>query len=98
MRLHPCRERMFALGLGCVKNAKALERDRRSYSSKIVLGLKLASAFNFDDELKNVILVVFRSFGFFTQPGVKGRPRELTGDGRFISLRQTSGRLIERSR
>lgn len=94
MRLHRCGERMFALGLV----AKTLERDRRRYSSKIVLGLKLASAFNFDHELKNVILVVFRSFGFFIQPGVKGRPRELTGDGRFISLRQASGRLIERSR
>jgi hypothetical protein len=48
------------MGLGCGKNAKTLERDRRSYPSKTVLWPKRASAFNIDDELKNVILVVFR--------------------------------------
>lgn len=46
------------------ETARTLECDRRNYSSKPVLGLKLASAFNFDDELKNVILVEFRSFAF----------------------------------
>src|SRR5262245_51108008 len=51
------------------ENAKVLERDRRSYSSKTVLALKLASAFNSEDELKNVILVVFRSFAFLHSQG-----------------------------
>jgi hypothetical protein len=46
------------------ENTKTLERDRKSYSSETVLTLKLASAFNLDDELKNVILVVFQSFAF----------------------------------
>jgi hypothetical protein len=55
------------------ENAKTLERDRRSYSSKTVLALKLANAFNLDDELKNVILVVFRSFAFLHSQGHKRR-------------------------
>jgi hypothetical protein len=55
------------------ENAKTLERDRRSYSSKTVLALKLANAFNLDDELTNVILVVFRSFAFLHSQGHKRR-------------------------
>jgi hypothetical protein len=56
---------MSALGLGCVKNAKALERDRRTYSSMTVPALKLASAFNLEDELKNVILSCFDLSRFY---------------------------------
>lgn len=65
---------MSALGLGC-ENARTLERDRRSYSSKPVLRLKLAKAFNFEDELKNAILVEFRSFAFSHSQGHE-RPLE----------------------
>jgi hypothetical protein len=40
--------------------------------SKTIVALKLATAFNLDDELKNVILVVFRSFGVFTHGVIPG--------------------------
>ena len=53
------------------ENATPLKRDRRSYSSTTVLARKLASAFNLDDELKNVILVVLRSFAFSHSQGPK---------------------------
>jgi len=36
-----------------------LEGDRRNYSSKTVLALKIASAFTSESELKNVILAAF---------------------------------------
>ena len=46
------------------ENAKTPGSDRRSYSSTIILALKLASAFHLESELKNRILAVFRSFEF----------------------------------
>ena len=46
------------------ENAKPLKDDRRSYSSKTASGHQLAIAFNFNIELKNVILVAFRTFAF----------------------------------
>jgi hypothetical protein len=46
------------------ENAKTLNRDRRSYSSKGALGLQFASAFNLEIELKNIILVAFLLFAF----------------------------------
>lgn len=55
-----------------------LERDRRSHSSKTIVALKLATAFNLDDELKNVILVVFRSFAFLHSQG-HSRPGRVSG-------------------
>jgi hypothetical protein len=48
------------------ENAKALNRDRRSYSSKTALGLQFENAFNLEIELKNVILVAFRFLSFYT--------------------------------
>ena len=44
------------------KNAKTLNRDRRNYSSKTALVAQLASEFNLEVELKNIILVAFRFF------------------------------------
>jgi hypothetical protein len=38
------------------ENAKTLNRDRRSYSSKTVLVAQSASGFNLEIELKNIIL------------------------------------------
>jgi hypothetical protein len=38
------------------ENAKTLNRDRRSYSSKTVLVAQQASGFNLEIELKNIIL------------------------------------------
>ena len=57
-----------SVGSWVCENAETFERDRRSYSSKADSALKLASAF-LDDQLKNVILVVFRSFAFLHSQG-----------------------------
>jgi hypothetical protein len=51
------------------ENAKTLNRDRRSYSSKTALGLQFASAFNLEIKLENVILVAFRLFAFLHSQG-----------------------------
>jgi hypothetical protein len=55
---------VFGLGSWLCENAKTLNRDRRSHSSKAASGLQFASAFNLEIELKNVILVAFRLFAF----------------------------------
>jgi hypothetical protein len=46
------------------ENAKTLNRDRTSYSFEIVLGAQIASPFNFENELENIILVALRVFEF----------------------------------
>ena len=51
------------------KNAKTLNRDRRNYSSKTALVAQLASEFNLEVELKNIILVAFRFFEFLHSQG-----------------------------
>jgi hypothetical protein len=51
------------------KNAKTLNRDRRNYSSKAPLVAQLASEFNLEVELKNIILVAFRFFEFLHSQG-----------------------------
>jgi hypothetical protein len=53
-----------AVGSWLCENAKTLNRDRRSYSSKTALVAQLASEFNLKVELKNIILVTFRFFEF----------------------------------
>ena len=53
------------------ENAKTLNDDRRIYSSKTVLGLQRAIAFNSKIKLKNTILVVFRFFAFLHSQGQK---------------------------
>jgi hypothetical protein len=55
------------------KNAKTLNRDRRNYSSKTALVAQLASEFNLEVELKNIILVAFRFFEFLHSQGQKAR-------------------------
>jgi hypothetical protein len=55
------------------KNAKTLNRDRRNYSSKTALVAQLASEFNLEVELKNIILVAFRFFEFLHSQGQKRR-------------------------
>ena len=62
------------VGSWLCKNAKTLNRDRRSCSSKTALVLQLASEFNLEAELKNIILVAFRFFEFLHSQG-----REPTG-------------------
>ena len=46
------------------KNAKAINRDRTSYSFKTVSCAHIGSAFNFEIEIKNIILVALRTFEF----------------------------------
>ena len=41
------------------ENARTFGGDRTRYSFKTVLAVKLASAFNLENELKNVILAMF---------------------------------------
>jgi hypothetical protein len=57
------------LGSWLCKNAKTLNRDRRSYSSKTALVAQLASEFNLEVELKNIILIAFRFFEFLHSQG-----------------------------
>ena len=59
----------FRFGSWPCKNAKALNRYRRSYSSKTVSGIQFESAFDLEIELKNVILVAFRFFVFLHSQG-----------------------------
>jgi hypothetical protein len=58
------------------KNAKTLNRDRRSYSSETALVAQLASEFNLEVELENIILVAFRFFKFLHSQGQKQASRE----------------------
>ena len=55
------------------KNAKTLNRDRRSYSSKTALVVQLASEFNLEVELKNIILVALRFFEFLHSQSQKAK-------------------------
>ncbi len=50
-----------------------------SYSSKTASGHQLAIAFNFNIELKNVILVAFRTFAFLHSQGQKRKSRPCRG-------------------
>src|SRR5262245_56171740 len=53
------------------ENAKTLNRDRTSYSFECVLGAHIASPFNFEIELENIILVALRVFEFSHRLGPK---------------------------
>jgi hypothetical protein len=89
-----CRSVRF--GSWLCENAKTLDGNRRSYASKTVLVLKLESALNSKDELKNVILAAFRSFAFLHSQG-HSRPTLVTSpagqcllfpEGDLIAVRQ----------
>jgi hypothetical protein len=62
-RVHVCN------GSWLCENAKTLNRDRRSYSSKTVLVAQQASGFNLEIELKNIILRRVSIFGFLHSQG-----------------------------
>ena len=51
------------------ENAKTLNRDRRSYSSKTVFVAQRASGFNLEIELKNIILRRASIFEFLHSQG-----------------------------
>jgi len=61
----------FEVGCGSwlCENAKTLNRDRRSYSSKTVLVAQQASGFNLEIELKNIILRRVSIFEFLHSQG-----------------------------
>jgi hypothetical protein len=54
----------FRNGSRPCENAKAINRDRTSYSFKTVSCAHIASAFNFEIEIKNIVLVALRTFEF----------------------------------
>jgi hypothetical protein len=53
-----------AMGPGCVKRAKTLDRDRTSHSFNAALGVHTASPFKLEIEFMNIILVQLRVFEF----------------------------------
>lgn len=59
----------FRLGSWLCKNAKTIESDRTTYSSKTTSALKRANAFKFEGELKNAILAACRSLAFLHSQG-----------------------------
>jgi hypothetical protein len=61
--------RHVRFGSWLCKNAKMLNRDRRSYSSKAALVTQLAGEFDLEIKLKNIILVTFRFFEFLHSQG-----------------------------
>ncbi|WBL80737.1 hypothetical protein I3J27_10045 [Bradyrhizobium xenonodulans] len=62
-------KRDVAFGSWLCENGKTVESDRTSYSSEADLTLMLASDFKLDDELKNMILAVFRLLAFLHSQG-----------------------------
>jgi hypothetical protein len=63
----------FRNGSWSCENAKTLKRDRRSYSSKTALVAQRASGFNFEIELKNIILRRVSIFEFLHSQGQSRR-------------------------
>jgi hypothetical protein len=57
------------------ENAKTLNRDGRSYSSKTVLVAQRTSGFNLEVELKNIILRRVSIFEFLHSQGQKAKFR-----------------------
>ena len=57
---------LVRLGSWLCENAKTLNRDRRTYSSKTILVTQRASEFNLEIELKISFFVAFRFLSFHT--------------------------------
>ena len=71
------------------ENAKRFDGDRRSYSSKTVVTVKLASELNFKNELKNVLLAASVCRGRTTTRG-KSTSEQLIGT--TVAARSLRGR------
>jgi hypothetical protein len=67
------------------ENAKTLNRDRRSYSSKTVLVGQQASGFNLEIELKNIILRRVSIFEFLHSQGQIEKFGRSTGKSDLLS-------------
>ena len=68
-----------SFGSWLCENAKTLNRDRRSYSSKTVLVAQRASGFNLEIELKNIILRRVSIFEFSRSQGQTQKSECTTG-------------------
>jgi hypothetical protein len=68
-----------SVGSWLCENAKTLNRDRRSYSSKTVLVAQQASGFNLEIELKNIILRRVSIFEFLHSQGQSRKLARLSG-------------------
>jgi len=66
--------------------SKAINRDRTSYSFKTVSCAHIASAFNFEIEIKNIILVALRIFEFSHS---LGHSRSVRANARSNHVRHT---------
>src|SRR6516162_10009623 len=66
---------MVCSGSRPCENAKAINRDRTTYSFKIVSRAHIARAFNFEIERKNIVLVALRTFEFSHRLGHERRFR-----------------------
>jgi hypothetical protein len=76
----PCfRSTNVGLGSWLCENAKALNRDRRSYSFNTVLVAQSASGLNLEIELKNIILRRVSIFEFLHSQGHSRRGRGNVG-------------------
>jgi hypothetical protein len=71
------------------ENAKPLNRDRRSYSSKTVSVAQRASGFKLEIELKNIILRRVSIFEFLHSQGQR-RPSGAADLGLFTPQQRTS--------
>src|SRR6266404_2865299 len=71
--------RYFRIGSWLCENAKTLNRNRRSYSSKTVLVAQRASGFDLEIELKNIILRRVSIFEFSHSQGQTQKSECATG-------------------
>ena len=78
-RLPAVRLPTVRFGSWLCENAKTLNRDRRSYSSKTVLVAQRASGFNLEIELKNIILRRVSNFEFLHSQGQTQKSGRATG-------------------
>jgi hypothetical protein len=69
--IQPSEDGHVRFGSWLCENAKTLNRDRRSYSSKTVSVAQRASGFNLEIELKNIILRRVSIFEFLHSQGQK---------------------------
>ena len=83
------------------ENAKAVNRDRTTYSVQIAFGAHIAMAFNFEVKRKNIILVPLRTFEFSHRLGPErtlSRPAAKTGGKAEPSPPRTTSRLAKGDR
>jgi hypothetical protein len=86
--------RNVCCGSWLCENAKTLNPDRRTCSSKTVLVAQRASGFNFEIELKNIILRRVSIFEFLHSQGQKrrfGRPSATSDQPRSTDIDRLAG-------